>query len=153
VLNKLLFEQEPFKYKYLPQRAQTTKHKFWVSRIFIGRNYKNCNVFFLDSLLLIITLSCYFRVHRPGSQLIKKSLEVWCFLAGNQLYDWQTHRMMRLSKKTIDIFNFKQRLLSIDMKTKVVLHVPRIIFNVFKVFRFPAPVWLTDIFILFKFMK
>ena len=28
-------------------------------------------------------------------------------------------------KKTIDIFNFKQRLLSIDMKTKVVQHVPK----------------------------
>ena len=26
-------------------------------------------------------------------------------------------------KKNIDIFNFKQRLLSIDMKTKVVQHV------------------------------
>ena len=62
-------------------------------------------------------------------------------------------------KKTIDIFNFKQRLLSIDMKTKVVQHVPRILFNVFKVFklssfqvfkvfRFPAPVWLSDIFIM-----
>ena len=28
-------------------------------------------------------------------------------------------------KKPIDIFNFKQRLLSIDMKTKVVQHVER----------------------------
>ena len=28
-------------------------------------------------------------------------------------------------KKSIDIFNFKQRLLSIDMKTKVVQHVKR----------------------------
>ena len=58
-----------------------------------------------------------------------------------------------MSKKPIDIFNFKQRPLSIDMKTKVVQHVPRIIscfqsfqvfkflsFQVFKVFRFPAPV-------------
>ena len=34
------------------------------------------------------------------------------------------------------IFNYKQQLLSIDMKTKVVQHVPRIIFNVFKVFKF-----------------
>ena len=31
-------------------------------------------------------------------------------------------------------------LLSIDIKTKVFQHVPRINFNVFKVFRFPAPV-------------
>ena len=46
-------------------------------------------------------------------------------------------------KKIINIFNFKQRLLSIDIKTKVVQHVPRIIF---KVFRFPAPVGLSDIF-------
>ena len=36
-------------------------------------------------------------------------------------------------KKTIDIFNFKQRLLSLDMKTKVVQHVPRIIFNIYKI--------------------
>ena len=44
---------------------------------------------------------------------------------------------MMVSKKIIDIFNFKQRLLSIDMKTKVVQHVPRIIIvNVFKVFKF-----------------
>ena len=28
-----------------------------------------------------------------------------------------------VQKKTIDIFNFKQRLLSIDVKTKVVQHV------------------------------
>ena len=39
-------------------------------------------------------------------------------------------------KKNIAIFGNKQRLLSIDMKTKVVQHVPRIIFNVFKVFKF-----------------
>ena len=30
------------------------------------------------------------------------------------------------------------------MKTKFVQHVPRIIFNVFRVFRFPAPVLLSD---------
>ncbi len=50
-------------------------------------------------------------------------------------------------KKIIDIFKYKHRLLSIDMKTKVVQHGPMIIFNVFrisnfqvfKVFRFPAP--------------
>ena len=35
-------------------------------------------------------------------------------------------------KKNIAIFGYKQRLLSIDMKTKVVQHVLRIIFNVFK---------------------
>ena len=39
---------------------------------------------------------------------------IFFFLAGNQLYDWQTN---------------------IDMKTKVVQHVPRIIFNVYKVFK------------------
>ena len=36
-------------------------------------------------------------------------------------------------KKSIVIFTYKQSLLSIDMKTKVVQHVPRIIFSVFKV--------------------
>ena len=39
-------------------------------------------------------------------------------------------------KKTIDIFNFKQRLLSIDMKTKVVQHVPKIKFSGFQFFKF-----------------
>ena len=39
-------------------------------------------------------------------------------------------------QKNIDIFIYKQRLLSIDMKTKVVQHVPRIIFKVFKVIKF-----------------
>ena len=36
-------------------------------------------------------------------------------------------------KKTIAIFGYKQRLLSLDMKTKVVQHVPRIIFNIYKI--------------------
>ena len=36
-------------------------------------------------------------------------------------------------KKSIDIYNYKQRLLSIDMKTKVVQHVPRIKFSSFQV--------------------
>ena len=47
--------------------------------------------------------------------------------------------VMVMSQKSIAIFGKKQRLLSIDMKTKVVQHVPRIIFNVFKgyqVFKF-----------------
>ena len=43
-----------------------------------------------------------------------------------------------VKKKPIVIFGYKQRLLSIDMKTKVVQHVPRIIFNVFKVFEFSS---------------
>ena len=36
-------------------------------------------------------------------------------------------------KKTIAIFGNKQCLLSINMKTKVVQHVPRIIFNIYKI--------------------
>ena len=65
-------------------------------------------------------------------------------------------------KKSIAIFGYKQRLLSIDMKTKVVQHVPRInlshfnfwilnlnfsIFNFSIFFWFPAFVWLSDIFL------
>ena len=34
-----------------------------------------------------------------------------------------------VKKKTIAIFTYKQRLLSTNMKTKVVQHVPRIIFK------------------------
>ena len=80
------------------------------------------------------TLSCEWSNHRAGSQL-----------------------------KSIVIFTYKQWLLSIDMKTKVVQHVLRIIYNVFKVFKFsefsitfklwnswfPAFVWSSDIFLLF----
>ena len=65
-----------------------------------------------------------------------------------------------VSKKTIAIFGNKQWLLSLDMKTKVVQHVPRINlshlnfqkFQIFKNFKFsnfslfPAFVWLSDIF-------
>ena len=40
-----------------------------------------------------------------------------------------------MSKKSIAIFGYKQSLLSLDMKTNVVQHVPRIICNVFKVFK------------------
>ena len=50
--------------------------------------------------------------------------------------------MWMMSKKTIAIFSYKQQLLSLDMKTKVVQHVPRInlsyfkfqIFNFFQIF-------------------
>ena len=73
--------------------------------------------------------------------------------------------MRRSKKKTIAIFGNKQWLLSIDMKTKVVQHVPRINLSYFKfqifkfsnfqIFKFlkfsnflwfPAFVWLSDIF-------
>ncbi len=46
--------------------------------------------------------------------------------------------VMVMSQKSIAIFSNKQQLLSIDIKTKVVQHVPRIIFNVFKVFEFSS---------------
>ena len=49
------------------------------------------------------------------------------FLAGNQLYDWSANRRgCCCQKKTIDIYTHKERHLSIDMKTKIVQHVPRI---------------------------
>ena len=74
------------------------------------------------------------------------------------LLNWHDRVWLLRSKKSIAIFGYKQWLLSIDMKTKVFQHFSRIIFNVFKilkfsscfqvfkVFRFPAPVWLSDIF-------
>ena len=67
-------------------------------------------------------------------------------------------------KKSIDIFIYKEWHLNLDMKTKVVQHVLRMIFNIFKVFTFsgfqflsifssfskhswfPAFVWHSDIF-------
>ena len=42
-----------------------------------------------------------------------------------------SHSLIQLQKKTIAIFSYKQRLLSIDMKTKVVQHVPRIILLIY----------------------
>ena len=57
----------------------------------------------------------------PGTFLI--------FLAGNQLYELKCNRRGWCGcccwgpKKIIDIFTYKQRLLSINMKTKVVQHV------------------------------
>ena len=50
-----------------------------------------------------------------------------------------------MRKKSIDIFNYKQWLLSIDMKTKVVQHVPRINLSHFKF-------WILNLnFQIFKF--
>ena len=57
----------------------------------------------------------------PGSQLLS---DIQTFLAGNQLHELKTHGwLLWLSKKTIAIFGYKQRLLSLDMKTKLVQHV------------------------------
>ena len=36
-------------------------------------------------------------------------------------------------KKSIAIFAYKELILSIEMKTKLVQHVPRIIFNIYKI--------------------
>ena len=65
------------------------------SKVAVYRRKLQC--FFFDTLSTstsTITLTCEFRVHRAGSQL-----------------------------KTIAIFGYKQRLLSIEMKTKLVQHV------------------------------
>ena len=55
-----------------------------------------------------------------------------------------------MSQKTIAIFTYKQWLLSIDMKTKVVQHVPRINisnfnFELFQFSWFPLFVWCSNI--------
>ena len=48
-------------------------------------------------------------------------------LAGNQLYDWSTHRGgWCWQKKIIANFAYNQWVYSLDMKTKVDQHVPRI---------------------------
>ena len=39
-----------------------------------------------------------------------------------------------LSKKNIDIFTYKQSVFSLDMKTKVAMHVPRININPFSLY-------------------
>ena len=56
------------------------------------------------------------------------------------IFSWESALWTLMSGDTVlmRMFNYKQRLLSLDMKTKVVQHVPRIIFNVssFQVFRF-----------------
>ena len=70
---------------------------------------------------------------------------LWTVHSQERVLMWsqKKHKWKVLSKKSIDIFNFKQRLLSIDIKTKVVQHVPRIIFNVFKVFKFSSFVFMS----------
>ena len=91
-------------------------------------------------------------MHVIGLPLGAGIFTVWCLLA--LLFSWEPALwlansqgrvwMLLLSKKIIDIFNFKQRLLSIDMKTKVVQYVPRInlnnlkfqIFKNFQIFKF-----------------
>ena len=68
-------------------------------------------------------------------------MDLVVFLAGNQLNELKTHRRGWCGggpKILIAIFTYNQRLLCIDMKTKVVQHVSRIIFNVFKVFKFSS---------------
>ena len=68
-----------------------------------------------------------------GSQLLSKTFEIFSW---DHLYDWSTHGWgwcWSGPKKIIANFTYKQRLLSIDMKTKLVHHVPRIIFNISKI--------------------
>ena len=94
---------------------------------------------------------CKYIVFAPYNTMLKAQLfltfDSQLFLAGNQLYDWKTHRWgwwWWCQKKHIAFFVNKQRLLSLDMKTKVVQHVPRInlsyfkfqIFKFFKIFNF-----------------
>ena len=59
---------------------------------------------------------------RSGSQLLS---DIQTFLAGNQLYELKTNRRGCGGgpKKYIAIFAYKQRVLSMDMKTKLVQHV------------------------------
>ena len=58
------------------------------------------------------------------------------FLSGNQLYDpiSRGEGEWCLSKKNIDIFTYKQSVFSLDMKTKVAMHVPRININPFSLY-------------------
>ena len=63
---------------------------------------------------------------------LDRGLKSIIFLAGNQLYDWSCHRhgcCCGGPKKTIAIFTYKHSVFSLDMKTKVARHVPRIAFQ------------------------
>ena len=119
-------------------------HVYAQNSLFIG---ENCNASLSHSLILTLSLShsltLSFILSWHAEQLLfsclcsKFAVYRWkcqcffyhmIFLAGNQLYELQTHRWgwcwgCCCPKKSIAIFGDKQRLLSIDMKTKLVQHV------------------------------
>ena len=71
-------------------------------------------------------------IYTKSTEIFTKNIE---FLAGNQLYELLCHRIGWCGccqKKTIAIFGYKQWLLSLDMKTKIVQHVSRINLSHFK---------------------
>ena len=65
------------------------------------------------------------RHENKSFQVPSACLDFQTFLAVNQLYELKSHRIgcCGCPKKTIAIFGYKQWLLSIEMKTKVVQHV------------------------------
>ena len=78
------------------------------------------------------TLKCCCIKLKMSMLFFDKTFHVWGFLdhINTLSADITVHRAGSQLKKNLDIFNVKQRHLSVDMKTKVVQPVPRIIFNV-----------------------
>ena len=79
--------------------------------------------------------------------LVFGRIKISGFLAGNSMNSKVTGKgdaAVEVKKKIIDIFTYKQRLLSIDMKTKVVQHGTFFMFSKFsnfQVFRFSKHSW------------
>ena len=119
---------------------------------------------FFDSRL---TLTCYFGVHRAGSQL--KTIAIFAYkqrllsiemktklvqhVESDWMRDWKSGRVRKSESERVC-----EWLLSIDMKTKVVQHVERewMSASVWKSvrvreFQFPAFVWHSDIFRLWPY--
>ena len=109
---------------------------YWLLRM---RSQKNIAIFTNKQWLL----SC-------SACLVK--LSAARFLAGNQLYELKCPRRGwwwcgRGQKKTIAIFGYKQWLLSLDMKTKIVQHVPRINISIWHVIcKMLGTCWTTFVF-------
>ena len=83
-------------------------------------------------------LLCYFGVAKKWPVLRSVTIKWKC--KEHTIISWEPalwtpmsvdRVLRRRSKKLIDIFYYKQRLFSLDMKTKVVQHVPRINLNHF----------------------
>ena len=92
-----------------------------------NRELKTRDTFYYFNTLFYLIL--YISSDGPQSPLPNWILAIFLvqFLAGNQLYELQSNRWGWWwgwgGKKSIAIFAYKQRLLSIEMKTKLVQHV------------------------------
>ena len=68
---------------------------------------------------------CFMSNFRDNPQIFSWEPALWTLMSQERVLMWsqKKHKWKVLSKKSIAIFGYKQRLLSIEIKTKVVKHV------------------------------